>query len=214
MSYRRLFLLLPAVLLSIAQLVDVGPPPAAATPLAPADSGGPARYMPAAGFFWPLAGSPPVLRPFEPPRTHYGPGHRGVDLGGQVDEPVVAAADGLVVFSGVLAGRGVVSVEHEGLLRSTYEPLRPTVAVGVRVRRGDQLGLLDAGHPGCPIPPLPRPQVTRPQVTGPPGTEVSGLGAPITACLHWGLRRRLDYLNPLWPLGSRIRLLPWNAGQR
>ncbi|HEX5404843.1 MAG TPA: M23 family peptidase, partial [Pseudonocardiaceae bacterium] len=35
-------------------------------------------------FHWPLAPPHPVLRPFQAPSTPYGPGHRGVDLGGRL----------------------------------------------------------------------------------------------------------------------------------
>lgn len=196
--------LLPATALLLVNAVLTGTIPAAAlsVPSGPAPGttltalarpGPPGRYRPAADFSWPLPGTPPVLRPFQPPRTPYGPGHRGVDLGGTVGQDVLAAADGLVVFSGVLAGRGVVSIEHEGGLRSTYEPLRPTAIVGLRVRRGERIGLLDGGHPGCPV--------TAPQA--------ASAGGSVAACLHWGLRRRLDYLDPVWRSG-RVRLLPWD----
>jgi murein DD-endopeptidase MepM/ murein hydrolase activator NlpD len=76
----------------------------------------------------------------------------------------------------------VVSIEHADGLRTTYEPVRATVAAGVRVGRGDVIGVLEAGHAGCP-------------------TE---------ACLHWGVRRgEADYLDPLVLLRTaRVRLLP------
>lgn len=194
----------------LARLPGTAAGPRAAVAPAPASG----RYRPAAGFSWPLAGSPPVLRPFTPPRTPYGPGHRGVDLGGRIDEPVLAAADGLVVFAGALAGRGVVSIEHEGLLRSTYEPLRPSVSVGAMVRRGEQIGLLDPGHPDCPLPAHAQARANLAHGADLAGgvavpSRVDDAGSAVNACLHWGLRRRLDYLDPVWLFGSRIRLLPW-----
>ncbi|MBM7772857.1 murein DD-endopeptidase MepM/ murein hydrolase activator NlpD [Actinokineospora baliensis] len=128
----------------------------------------------------PLVPARPVARPFAAPASPYGPGHRGVDLPGAVGEPVLAAADGVVAFAGVVVDRGVVSVRHVGGLRTTYEPVEPTVTAGAVVRRGDQIGLLVAGHPGC-----------------------------ASACLHWGLRRGDEYLNPLVALHRpRVRLLP------
>jgi murein DD-endopeptidase MepM/ murein hydrolase activator NlpD len=122
-----------------------------------------------------------VLTPFRAPTHAYGPGHRGVDLAGHVRQPVLAALAGTVVFAGPVAGHGVVSVQHDDGLRTTYEPVSPTVAAGALVRTGDVLGLLAAGHSGCP-----------------------------GSCLHWGVRRdRLDYLDPLVLLGpTRVRLLP------
>jgi murein DD-endopeptidase MepM/ murein hydrolase activator NlpD len=132
---------------------------------------------------WPLAGAPEVTRPFDPPPTPYAAGHRGVDLNGGAGQPVLAAGDGVVVFAGLVAGRPVVSVEHAGGLRTTYEPVQPGVAAGQVVARGSPLGVLVTGHAGCPD----------------------------EACLHWGLRRERVYLDPLSLLRlPRVRLLPWN----
>jgi murein DD-endopeptidase MepM/ murein hydrolase activator NlpD len=121
-----------------------------------------------------------VLRPFEPPTTPYGPGHRGVDLAASAGTTVRAAGSGTVSFAGELAGRGVVAVTH-GELRTTYEPLTILVRAGQQVAAGTPLGLLDAGHAGC---------------------------APVV-CLHWGLIRGRDYLSPLTLLlPEPPRLLP------
>jgi murein DD-endopeptidase MepM/ murein hydrolase activator NlpD len=126
-----------------------------------------------------------VVRPFQPPATPYGPGHRGVDLGGEPDAPVLAAGDGTVVFAGPLAGRGVVSIAHAGGLRTTYEPLAVLVSAGQQVKRGTVIGNLASGHEGC-------------------------VDAP--ACLHWGVRRGAEYLDPLGLLSAgRVRLLPWDG---
>jgi len=131
-----------------------------------------------------------VLRPFQPPSTPYGPGHRGVDLGGYLNEPVLAADRGLVLYAGPLADRSLVSIEHPGGLRTTYEPVQPTVRVGEEVQRGQVIGTLQAGHPGCPA------------------------KAP-AVCLHWGAHRQRTYLNPLRLLESgRITLLPWPDQRR
>jgi murein DD-endopeptidase MepM/ murein hydrolase activator NlpD len=122
-----------------------------------------------------------VLRPFGAPDNPFGPGHRGVDLDATLGEPVRAARGGTVIFAGLVAGKGVVSVQHDDGLRTTYEPLAPTVHTGAAVAMGDVLGTLAAGHPGCPSP-----------------------------CLHWGVRRdRLEYLDPLILLRpAHVRLLP------
>jgi murein DD-endopeptidase MepM/ murein hydrolase activator NlpD len=137
---------------------------------------------PAAGRFgWPLAPPHPVVRAFEAPSSPYGPGHRGIDIGGVTGEPVLAAGAGVVVFAGQLAGRGVVSVDHPNGLRTTYEPVAPTVKAGRRVRAGAVLGRLRPGHAGCP-----------------------------GVCLHWGVRRGAEYLDPLALVASgHVRLLPW-----
>ncbi|GAA4855671.1 M23 family metallopeptidase [Saccharopolyspora cebuensis] len=132
-------------------------------------------------FGWPLVPATAV-RPFDPPAHQYGPGHRGVDLAGRPGQPVLAAGDGTVLFAGEVAGRPVVSIGHRGGLRTTYEPVRPLVAVGDRVARGRPIGHLEPGHPGCAA----------------------------AACLHWGARRDATYYDPLALLGAgRVRLLPW-----
>src|SRR3954470_17912769 len=118
---------------------------------------------------WPLAGEPVVTRGFQPPPTPYAAGHRGVDLAGVVGEPVLAPRAGVVAFAGLVAGRPVVSIQHPDGLRTTYEPVQPGVAAGQAVVRGSPLGVLVAGHVGCPV----------------------------EACLHWGLRRGTTYLDPL-----------------
>ena len=139
---------------------------------------------PVGGFGWPLPGTPTVTRRFEPPPRPWLPGHRGVDLAGTPGAAVLAAGAGTVAFAGTVAGTGVVSVEHAGGLRTTYEPVRPTVRSGQSVTRGQPIGTLPPGHPGCPV----------------------------AACLHWGLRRDREYLDPLALLGSgRVRLWPVSA---
>jgi murein DD-endopeptidase MepM/ murein hydrolase activator NlpD len=122
-----------------------------------------------------------VTRPFDVLPHRYAAGHRGVDLAGPPGAPVLAAGDGVVVFAGMVAGRPVVSVDHADGLRTTYEPVAASVGAGQPVARGSPLGTLVAGHAGCPA----------------------------TACLHWGLRRGEDYLDPLSLLAPpEIRLLP------
>ena len=98
----------------------------------------------------PLAGAPEVTRPFAPPPSPYAAGHRGVDLASVPGAPVLAAGAGTVVFAGAVAGRPVVSVDHPGGLRTTYEPVAPTVAAGQVVALGTPLGALAPGHAGCP----------------------------------------------------------------
>ena len=86
---------------------------------------------------WPLRPRPAVVRTFDAPSPDWQRGHRGVDLAGTPGQPVYAAAAGTVVFAGELAGRPVVSIAHPGGLRTSYEPVVPSVRAGQRV---------DAGH--------------------------------------------------------------------
>lgn len=117
---------------------------------------------------WPLGGAHAVSRPFDPPAQRYGIGHRGADLPSAPGQPVFAAGAGRVSYAGMIAGRGVLVVVH-GTLRTTYEPVSALVAVDEPVLAGEVIGLLDAGHEGCPV----------------------------SACLHWGLKRGEDYLDPV-----------------
>jgi murein DD-endopeptidase MepM/ murein hydrolase activator NlpD len=136
---------------------------------------------------WPLAGSTSVARGFAPPAEPWLPGHRGVDLRGRAGELVRAAGAGVVHFAGRIAGVGVVSVLHPDGLLTTYEPVRPLVHPGQRVRLGQPLGRLTAVGSHC---------------------------AP-AACLHWGLRRGTAYLDPLSLVGAgRVRLLPLHPTDR
>jgi murein DD-endopeptidase MepM/ murein hydrolase activator NlpD len=165
----------------------VGPRPASLQRVPPSPAGaalraGPAwPAAPARVFRWPLDGAPRVVRRFDPPAQPWLPGHRGVDLAGRPGAVVRAAGAGRVRFAGRIAGRFVVSVDHAGGLRTTYEPVEPVVRTGDEVAAGDPIGRLASGHPGCVM----------------------------SACLHWGLRRGDVYLDPLALVGlGQVRLLP------
>lgn len=134
---------------------------------------------------WPVVGPHGVIRGFEPPRSEWSAGHRGVDLRADIGDPIRAIGAGTVTFAGDLAGRGVVVVTH-GKLRSTYEPLIPLVSRGDQVVAGETTGLLSRSGSHC---------------------------APAD-CLHLGVRRGDDYLDPLSLLGPRrVRLLPLAPSQ-
>ena len=170
-----------SLVLAVLTVAVVAPGPSAAGPDLPAPS-----PVPVAGWTAPLAGPPQVTRPFEAPAHAYGPGHRGADLAGAPGAPVLAAGDGVVAFAGMVAGRPVVSVDHAGGLRTTYEPVDASVGAGQRVARGSPIGTLAPGHAGCPA----------------------------AACLHWGLRRGETYLDPMALLAPpRVRLLPLRGGR-
>ncbi|MGC5029532.1 M23 family metallopeptidase [Micromonospora sp. DT229] len=130
---------------------------------------------------WPVEGQPRPGRRFDPPARPWLAGHRGVDLIAPAGATIRAAGSGTVSYAGMVAGRPVISVTHPDGLRTTYEPVDPVVTVGTVVVAGTVLGVLVPGHLGCPE----------------------------AACLHWGLRRGSDYLDPLALLGlGRTRLLP------
>lgn len=83
----------------------------------------------------------PVLDPFRPPATPFGPGNRGLEYATAPGTPVVAAAAGRVTFAGPVAGRLYVTVQHADRLRTTYAFLASVlVAEGVAVRAGQVVG--------------------------------------------------------------------------
>jgi murein DD-endopeptidase MepM/ murein hydrolase activator NlpD len=147
----------------------------------------PVAAAPTGQFGWPLQPRPSVERRFDKPEHDWLPGHRGVDLAGAPGQAVLAAGDGIVVFAGTVADKPVVSIDHPGGLRTTYEPVKAVVSVGSRVGRGNRIGTLEAGHEGCAA----------------------------AACLHWGARReaggrsRREYVDPLGLLhAAPLRLKP------
>lgn len=134
---------------------------------------------------WPLRPPPAVTRGFDAPAPDWQRGHRGVDLAGVPGQQVYAAGPGTVVFAGDLAGRPVVSLAHDGGLRTSYEPVEVLVRPGQRVDAGSVLGRLLPGHGGCPV----------------------------AACLHWGAMWgpavRADYVDPVGLVATTpIRLKP------
>ncbi|MEU3649773.1 M23 family metallopeptidase [Lentzea sp. NPDC034063] len=101
-------------------------------------------------FAWPLPPPHSVVRAFEAPASPFGPGHRGVDLTAPAGTAVLAAGDATVVFAGAVAARTLVSLQHGNGLRTTYEPIAPTVTPGRPVRRGEVIGHLQPGHCSSP----------------------------------------------------------------
>ncbi len=73
-------------------------------------------------------------------------GHRGVDLTGNVASPVYAAQTGEVIYAGQLNDRKIVSIQHANGIRTTYEPINPTVKKGELVSKGKVIGTLMTGH--------------------------------------------------------------------
>ena len=121
-----------------------------------------------------------VVAPYVAPAHRYGPGHRGIDLAASDRADVRAPADGVIAFSGDIAGRGVVTIDHDGGLVTTLEPVAGELAVGQRVEQGQRIGTASVG----------------------------GHAAPGT--IHFGVRLDGEYINPLLLFGAlpRAVLLP------
>jgi len=144
---------------------------------------------PAQDWRWPLSPNPAVVRGFTIGRYAWSPGHRGVDLATRGDAPVYAPADGVVTFVRTIVDRPVLVITHAGGVRTSYEPVAPTVATGSSVARGSVVGRITAAPGHCP----PR------------------------TCLHWGARRDGRYFDPLTllrPPGIVLLPLPSRARPR
>ncbi|MFN8233614.1 MAG: M23 family metallopeptidase [Actinomycetota bacterium] len=147
---------------------------------------------------WPVRG--PIVRPYDPPASPYGAGHRGIDVATSPGTVAVAPAPGVVTFAGRVAGQLFVSVDHGAGLVSTSSYLSALlVARDDIVVAGQPIGLTGSGHPGA-----------------------------TTAHLHFGVRLGgayvdpLDYLGPLslvgmlWlaPIGDPVEGSPPAPGSR
>lgn len=132
---------------------------------------------------WPLAPPHPVQATFVAPATPYAAGHRGIDITAAVGLPVVAAASGVVTFSGIVVDRPLVVIRHDDGLVSSIEPVTGSVEVGAAVDRGAPIGTVAVG------------------------------GHCNASCVHLGVRRDGAYINPLLLLGEvpAAVLLPLRA---
>ena len=128
---------------------------------------------------WPLAGFR-LEQAYIAPAHEYAAGHRGIDLRPLAGTDVLAPDAGIVAFSGVVAERGILTIDHGGGLVTTFEPIRSTLQPGSPVARGDIVGRVDVG------------------------------GHAALGALHFGVRLDGDYINPLLLLGGvpRAVLLP------
>lgn len=104
---------------------------------------GVAGPAPAFAYVDPTTGSPSasnVTRRAEIPEKNWLPGHRGVDLATRTGQEILSAEDGVVAFTGVVAGVPVVSVDHADGIRTTYQPVHATVRTGEKVQEGEPIG--------------------------------------------------------------------------
>ena len=136
----------------------------------------------------------PVTRFFVRPAERWSRGHRGVDLAADPGTAVRSAVAGVVEFAGPVAGRTVLTVRRDDGLRSSLEPLAHVVDVGTVVAAGDVIGVV--AEPA--------------RAAGAAGAAPAAGHCGSTSCLHWGVRRDGDYVDPLGLLASApVVLLPW-----
>lgn len=121
-----------------------------------------------------------VVEPFRAPAHRYGPGHRGADLAAPVGTPVVAPASGVVAFSGTVAGRPLLTIDHGDGFVTTLEPVLSDVQVGTQVEPGMRIATVATG------------------------------GHSAAGTVHLGLRLHGEYVDPMRMYGASVRavLLP------
>jgi murein DD-endopeptidase MepM/ murein hydrolase activator NlpD len=130
-------------------------------------------------FLWPVK-NPEVVRGFDKLEHNWDVGHRGVDLRAETHDELIAPADGVIAFAGIVAGKSVVTIRH-GPLTSTFEPAVSNRAVGASVSRGDVFAQVQGESDHC-----------------------------LSECVHWGLKRgKGQYVDPAAMVrGRKIGLLP------
>ncbi|KJL28057.1 murein hydrolase activator EnvC family protein [Microbacterium oxydans] len=129
---------------------------------------------------WPGPGARVILEPFRAPAHAYGAGHRGIDIEAPIGSPVVAPAPGTVMFRGVVVDRALLTIEHDGGLVTTFEPVDSPLRPGDSVAAGDAIGIVTTGGHSEP------------------------------GAMHLGVRLEGVYINPLLLFGDvpRAVLLP------
>ena len=138
---------------------------------------------------WPVDAPHTVTREFRSPATAYSAGHRGIDIAVTDGQAVRSPASGQVLFAGLVAGRGVITVDHGGGVVSSFEPVRSVVSVGDSVITGEDLGVVDFA-------------------------DVVWSDVHACECVHLGARFRGFYVSPRVLL-ERARpsvLKPWGNG--
>ncbi|WP_250446817.1 M23 family metallopeptidase [Actinotalea sp. C106] len=119
-----------------------------------------------------LAYQPPVdgmvLRLFDPPPVRWAAGHRGVDLATGPGDAVLAPSEGVVTFAGTVVDRGVLTVTHPDGRRSSFEPVVAVVEVDQVVAAGEVIATVAPDPVHC-----------------------------ASSCVHWGVRRGEEYVDPL-----------------
>ena len=168
-----------------AALIAISPPAASALGFDAASTSAPNTVVTVApatsdGWTWPVPAPIRVVSPFRAPPTPYKAGHRGIDLLVEPAATIVAAAPGTVSFAGMVAGRGVVAIDHGDGVVSAIEPVAASVAQGDVVSAGDVIGIVTQGG----------------HCTG--------------DCVHFGVRVHGEYVSPFLFLGGlpRAVLLP------
>ena len=109
------------------------------------------------------------VKDFYIPENKYASGHRGIDLLSIENSQVLAAEDGFISHSGFIYNRWTITVTHNSF-RTTYEPVKPIVKLGQKVKQGEVIGFLQTVGSHC----FPK------------------------SCLHFGLKEGSTYFKPVF----------------
>ncbi|QLI83130.1 peptidoglycan DD-metalloendopeptidase family protein [Chitinibacter fontanus] len=143
-----------------------GKPASGPTPSTPVNTATP-QPRSSIALIWPHSG--PILGKYAPPRN------KGIDISGKEGDPVLAAADGKVVYAGdgIRAYGHMVIVRHSGDYLTTYAHNQQLlVAEGAQVKQGQAIAKM-----------------------GKTGTD--------TVKLHFEVRYKGQPVNPIGPLPDR-----------
>lgn len=128
---------------------------------------------------WPLEHEqdniPTILRHFEKPPAAWLAGHRGIDIEVQEHETVIAPAQGVIRYAGIIAGVPTVSIQHQEGVVSSYQPVQllPSLHIGSAITQRETFGIIAL-------------------------TQSSAMHC--TQCLHWGVfmpEHPPQYRNPM-----------------
>ncbi|MEO0049023.1 MAG: hypothetical protein RL556_355 [Actinomycetota bacterium] len=117
-----------------------------------------------------------LVNTFQAPATAYASGHRGLDYLVRDQAKLLAPSQGTIAFTGQVAGKSVVAINHAGGYRTSFEPACAELKVGDPVTVGQVFAkVCSAGYKSHCFPKI---------------------------CLHYGLRIGSDYLSPLALAGA------------
>lgn len=82
-----------------------------------------------------------VEKPFNKPAKNWLPGHRGVDLRISPGSYIYAPSAGTIHFSGSVAGKATVSIQHPDGVRTTYQIVEGLYPAGTVVEKGEAFAI-------------------------------------------------------------------------
>ncbi|MFT8703972.1 M23 family metallopeptidase [Bifidobacterium aquikefiricola] len=110
--------------------------------------------------------NPTITQKFIAPAHQWSSGHRGVDIQTTPGQTLFSPVSGIISFQGKVAQKSVVSIQH-GALTFTFEPATTSFATGEHLMQGQPFATVAGVSDHCE-----------------------------DSCIHWGIKRGDDYLDP------------------